>query len=221
MGGGPGGPVSYRIYVDSGVVFMALVALAPAAPLMAPFALLYFLYIQPLLRRNLIFVYRPMFDGGGLRWPFLADMLISSLITGQVMLTVMMALKQALAPAVMAAMPIVPTLFFHWDAQKRFLRAYRDAALVQTGVLDMWDENEETSAERREEFRRFLVDAHRAAYIPACMIGNASAALTREPAIVVPRETDVCYEERQTRRSLHQQGVSTRRISSKVYTQVV
>jgi hypothetical protein len=68
-GGGPGGPVPYRIYVDSGVVFLCIVALAPACPLIAPAGLVYFLVISPMLRWLLVFVYRPDFDGGGGRWP--------------------------------------------------------------------------------------------------------------------------------------------------------
>jgi hypothetical protein len=33
MGGGPGGPIPYRIYIDCGVVFVCVVALAPQSPL--------------------------------------------------------------------------------------------------------------------------------------------------------------------------------------------
>jgi len=94
-GGGPGGPTPYRIYVDSGVVLMCLLALAPASPLLAPACLIYFLVCQPLLRRNLIFMYRPKFDGGGLRFPFIFDMIISAVIIGQILLATQMGLKQA------------------------------------------------------------------------------------------------------------------------------
>mmetsp|Transcript_1760 Transcript_1760/g.2442 ORF Transcript_1760/g.2442 Transcript_1760/m.2442 type:complete len:1420 (-) Transcript_1760:1101-5360(-) len=69
-GGGPGGPVPYRIYIDSGVVLLCTFALAPASPIVAPCAFFYFLYCQPLWRRNCIFLYRPKFDSGGLKWPF-------------------------------------------------------------------------------------------------------------------------------------------------------
>ena len=67
-GGGPGGPAPYRIYVDSGVVLLCAISLAPSSPLVAPAAFFYFLYCQPLLRRNLIFMYRPKYDGGGDTW---------------------------------------------------------------------------------------------------------------------------------------------------------
>jgi hypothetical protein len=61
QGGGPGGCIPYRIYVDSGVVFMCTVSLSFACPLMAPVALAYYLVCSPLLRRNLIYVYRPRY----------------------------------------------------------------------------------------------------------------------------------------------------------------
>ena len=64
MGGGPGGHIPYRIYIDSGVVFLCVVTLSPSCPLIAPAALLYYLYCIPLWRRNCIFVYRPKFDTG-------------------------------------------------------------------------------------------------------------------------------------------------------------
>jgi len=73
-GGGPGAPVPFRVYVDSGVVLLCVHALACASPLVAFFSFLYFLFWIPMLRRNVIFVYRPKFDGGGIRWPFLFDM---------------------------------------------------------------------------------------------------------------------------------------------------
>eukprot|EP00565_Helicotheca_tamesis_P007263 CAMPEP_0185740608 /NCGR_PEP_ID=MMETSP1171-20130828/38190_1 /TAXON_ID=374046 /ORGANISM="Helicotheca tamensis, Strain CCMP826" /LENGTH=106 /DNA_ID=CAMNT_0028412499 /DNA_START=23 /DNA_END=343 /DNA_ORIENTATION=- len=44
--------------------------------------------------------------------------------------------------------------------------------------------------EKREEFRQFLIDAHKAAYIPVCIAGGATSALTAEPAVTVPNEND-------------------------------
>ena len=93
-GGGPGGPLPFRIYVDSGVVLLCLHALAPAAPLVAPFAFLYFLFASPMLRRNVIFMYRPKFDAGGIRWPFLFDMSISSMLVAQILLATVSNLQE-------------------------------------------------------------------------------------------------------------------------------
>ena len=67
-GGGPGGVVPYRIYVNTGVIFLCVVALAPLCPVLAPVAMTSFLFISPLLKWSHIFVYRPLFDAGGMRW---------------------------------------------------------------------------------------------------------------------------------------------------------
>jgi hypothetical protein len=79
------------------------------------------------------------------------DMCISGLILGEILLSVQMLLKQAAGPAV--------------AIKERYLRAFQDAALLQTSLLDGWDTSTEYSIENREEFRQFLVDAHKAAYV--------------------------------------------------------
>jgi hypothetical protein len=63
---------------------MCIAALAPACPVIAPAGMIYFIVVIPMLRWLLVFVYRPKFDGGGDKWPYLHDMVISSLILGQV-----------------------------------------------------------------------------------------------------------------------------------------
>jgi Calcium-dependent channel, 7TM region, putative phosphate len=164
-GGGPGGPVPYRIYIDSGMVFLCLQALAPVSPLVAPACFFYFLFLQPLLRRNLIFVYRPRFDGGGHRWPFIFNMCVSALIAAEILLTVQMALKQATGPTIAACLSLVPTLMFAHEMKKRYLQSFEDAALCQTSMLDGWYDAGDYSFEKREAFRQFLVDAHKASYV--------------------------------------------------------
>lgn len=195
-GGGPGGPIPYRIFVDSGVVFMCALSLAPASPLVAPACFCYFVVCQPLLRRNLIFVYRPKFDGGGFRWPFVFDMTISAMVVGTVLLAGQMGLKEAVGPAIAAAIPIFPIFMFQRETKKRFLRAFNDAALLQTSLLDGWNNMGGSSVEKREEFRRFLVDAHKAAYVPVCLAAtDTDDFLTAEPAVVVPLPSDADNEE--------------------------
>lgn len=198
QGGGAGPSLPYRIFVDSGVVFMCLVALAPASPLVSLAALIYYLYCCPLFRRNCIFVYRPKFDGGGIRWPFLSDILISSLMVSQILMCTMMFLKRATGPAITALLPIGPTVLFRLWMRRRFLRAFEDGALLQASILDNWDASQQTSMEEREEFRRFLVDAHKAAYVPICIAGAEKGkngnALTAEPAVTIPHPNDNCGE---------------------------
>lgn len=186
-GGGTGAPLPFRIYIDSGMVLLCLHALAPASPLVAVFAFLYFLFSTPMLRRNVIFMYKPKFNGGGIRWPFLFDMSISSIFVGQILLATMMALKESLVPALLAALPFLPTYLFRDAMRAKYLRAFNDVGLLQTSLLDGWDINDPESAATREARRMFLVDAHKAAYVPVCIAGTTSnAQLTAQPALVVP-----------------------------------
>jgi hypothetical protein len=188
IGGGPGGPIPYRIFVDSGVVIMCTVALAPVCPVVAPAALMYFFICEPILRRNLIFVYRPRYDDGGLRWTFLFDMIISGLVMAQILLSVQMTLKNAYGPMVVTACAVPVTVFFSYYCKNKYSVAFHDAALLQTALLDGWDKTSEMTMEEREQYRRFLVDAHKAAYIPVCIAGaDTGDYLTAEPAIIVPR----------------------------------
>jgi hypothetical protein len=198
LGGGSGGQIPYRLYIDSGVVLLCVFALGPASPLVAAAAFIYFLFSAPILRRNLIFMYRPQFDAGGVRWPFLFDMCVSCLIVGQMLLTIMMALKSALGPAIVAAIPVVPTYLYRSAINKRFRRAFEDASLLQTAALDGWDPAAELTMQDREEFRKFLVDSHKAAYVPVCIAGDDTDVLTAEPAVVVPTERDEIFADEQS-----------------------
>ena len=81
---GPGGVVPYRIYVNVGIIFLCVVAFAPISPMVAPFSMMIFLFIVPMLKWSHIFVYRPTFDAGGLRWPILHDILMVAVIVAQV-----------------------------------------------------------------------------------------------------------------------------------------
>lgn len=92
-------------------------------------------------------------------------MCITTLIVGSLLLTVQMVLKQAAGPAVCAVLVMVPTFMFQKEMKTRFLRSFEDAALLQTSLLDGWDNSLDYSFEKRQEFRQFLVDAHKAAYV--------------------------------------------------------
>lgn len=132
---GSGGPVPYRIYVDSGVVMLCVFSLAPAAPMIAIAAFFYFVCSTPMLRWTMIFLYKPKFDIGGGRFPFIFDMCISGIIVGQTLLIAMMTQKRALGPAFGAFMPMFPTIAYRYILRRRYLRAFSDAALLQTSLL--------------------------------------------------------------------------------------
>jgi hypothetical protein len=96
----------------------------------------------------------------------------------------MMLLKQAHLPALMAGLAIIPTINFSHSTKKRFLRQYKDTGLLQTSQLDVWDSKRFSTWEKREEFRKWLVDGHKASFIPICLAGEDSN-LTWEPAAVL------------------------------------
>jgi hypothetical protein len=52
--------------------------------MVAPFSMMIFLFIVPMLKWSHIFVYRPTFDAGGMRWPILHDILMIAVIVAQV-----------------------------------------------------------------------------------------------------------------------------------------
>jgi hypothetical protein len=83
----------------------------------------------------------------------------------------------------------IPTIYFGHVVQERFGRSYKDAALLQTSRLDGWLDVH--SKKEREEYRQWLVDCHKASYVPVCLLGGKSSLLTSEPAVVIPRESDV------------------------------
>jgi hypothetical protein len=190
QGGGSGGAIPFRIYVDSGVVMTCLLALAPASPLIAIAVFFYFLFSVPMLRWILIFLHKPKFDIGGARFPFIFDMCVSGMVLGQLLLGTMLVIRKAFGPAVVAFIPLIPTIFYRWILLNRYLKAFSDVALLQTSLLDGWDTNEISSALKREEFRQFLVDCHKAAYVPVCIASEEATVITCEPAVVVPLETD-------------------------------
>ena len=84
---------------------------------------------------------------------------------GAILLTVQFALKQAAGPAAASALVMVPMFMFQKEVKARFLRSFEDAALLQTSLLDGWDNSLDYTMEKREEYRQFLVDAHKAAYV--------------------------------------------------------
>ena len=92
-----------------------------------------------------------------------------------------MVLKQAPGPSILAGISIVPTYFFNTIANERFLRAYQDAGLLQTSRLDGWD-GDIPSSRHREEYRNWLVDCHKASYVPVCLAGVDNF-LTAEPSV--------------------------------------
>jgi hypothetical protein len=138
-----------------GRCMLCLFGLAPASPLVTAAAFFYFLICTPTLRWTMIFLCKPKFDMGGCRFKFIFDMCVSGMVVGQILLVAMMSSKRAAVPALLAALPLIPTIAFRYSTRRRYLKAFSDVALLQSSLLDGWDTNEETSPEeKRQEFRR-------------------------------------------------------------------
>ena len=73
-----------------------------------------------------------------------------------------MILKKAYGPAALAGVSVAPIFFFNQIAKERFQSCYQDAGLLQTSNMDGWDFSVPTSQSSREEFRKWLVDCHKA-----------------------------------------------------------
>ena len=58
MGGGAGGDLPYRAYIDAGTTFLCTVALSFASPLVAPVTLAFFLMSEPIWRQLLLYTVR-------------------------------------------------------------------------------------------------------------------------------------------------------------------
>ncbi|KAG7373736.1 protein of unknown function DUF221-domain containing protein [Nitzschia inconspicua] len=191
-GGGPGPPAPYRIFVDSGVVFMCIASLSPACPLIVPAAMIYFFVVQPILRWLLIFrPFSPFLHStmvGGGKWPQLHQIIISALILGQILMAVTVSLMAAYWEGIFIGCCAIPTYLFHLWTLDQFYRPYHDCALIQTSRLGSWQDC--NSVKKREEYRNWLVDSHKASYVPLCLLGTQKNLLTAETAVVVPKESD-------------------------------
>lgn len=84
----------------------------------------------------------------------------------------------------------IPTLIFNAIVRETFTRPFKDACLRFTGKIYKRAYKEEEGPDPwqdREEFRRWLVDCHKASYLPTCLSGGGKNLVTAEPAIVVPK----------------------------------
>jgi len=193
QGGGMGGPLPFRVYVDSSVVLLCAITFSIVSPLVVPFALIYFATTIPLWRRQLLLVYRPMFDAGGMRWPFLFMAAMSALYLSIVLIAAILLLKNMFTPSIIAILAIIPAIDFHLSCNKRFKKAYSDIGLMQAGLINESDKKRGVlnslsfdleKFHEKENFRQWIVDAHLSAFIPVCMSDNKQLVdtLTAAPA---------------------------------------
>jgi len=158
-------------------------------PLQGIFACLYFIWVSPMIRFLLVFAYRPRFDGGGDKWPKLHHIIITSLLLGQLITSFVLLLKLNIIEGLIILFCIIPTLLYNGIIKEKYFRPYKDAALLQTGRLH-YNSSKSYSWQEREEMRRWLVDCHKASYVPTCLSGGEINLLTAEPAVTETTEDE-------------------------------
>ena len=178
---------------------MCITSLAPTCPLIAPAALLFYVVSIPMLRWMQIFVFRPKYDGGGNLLPVLHEILISSLILGQILMGTGLYLKECFIFGSVVFLMTLPTYLFGFWTKEKFKRPYRDAGLWQASKLDEISRN--GTIEEREKYRRWLVDCHKASFVPICLAGGEDF-LTYQPASVVPIDRDLLKKRRSASKSV-------------------
>jgi len=141
-----------------------------------------------MLRWLLVFGYRPTFDGGGDKWPYLHHMIITSLLLGQLITGATLFTKGNALEGLTILFLMIPTLVYNNIIFEKFNRPFQDAALLQS--CRMYSGTDDPTAKtrswlQREEYRRWLVDCHKASYLPTCLSGAETNLLTTEPAMVL------------------------------------
>lgn len=121
------------------------------------------------------------------RWVQICAWLLQIL---QVLLSAILFLKYAYWAALAVFIAIWPTYYWGGRLKHDFERQYLDAGLLQTSKLDGWDTESSTSRTQREEYRRWLVDCHKASYVPVCL-ATSDCIITSEPCAVIPNSRDV------------------------------
>ena len=101
-------------------------------------------------------------------------------------------MKKAFLVGIICILSIIPTWTFKSVCKDTFEQSYSDAALLQTSELDGWNVDDETTMTERERYRKWVVDCHKASYVPVCVNAEDNF-LTSEPAVVIPtdREQDI------------------------------
>ena len=113
-------------------------------------------------------------------------MVIDSIgILPQILLSLSFLLKNAYLLAIMSLISIIFTVTFKNVCRDTFEQSYNDAALLQTSELDGWKVGKEMPFLERERYRKWVVDCHKASYVPVC-VNAEDDYLTSEPAVVIP-----------------------------------
>lgn len=105
------------------LVFSLALIYSVNAPLMVPFAALYFAMAYIVYAYQLIFVYRTHFETNGQFWPLAFSRMVAGMFIWQVMMIGLLSLKKGFAQSpLLLPLPVI-TLLFYRECHGRYLRA--------------------------------------------------------------------------------------------------
>jgi hypothetical protein len=174
------GPLQYGTQVPNALLVALLgMVYAPIAPILLPFAALFFVIGAPVWRYQVLFVYTRVYESNGAWWPHIANRLLASLVVGHATLAAVFALKltgavpppgQRLSTALLAGPALLPlpvtVAYFARHYRRRFGSVFKRIPL--SCAAEMGDSESGLAFER--------------AYIAPCM---------RPPAELEEAEPDV------------------------------
>ena len=102
--------------------FVIAVTFACIAPIILPFAVLYFLSAFLCAKYQYMYYFNTAFETGGQFWPAVHLCLMWALFVGQLVFTVLLGIKKTIAAAVISAPLIVAPYIWHRLVKKAFLR---------------------------------------------------------------------------------------------------
>ena len=120
--------------------FIIAVTFAVVAPIVLPFAALYFLSAFICYKYQYIYYYNTAFETGGQFWPNVHLCLIWSIFVGQLVFTILLGIKKSIAAAVISAPLIVAPWLWHYFVKKAY---YRRTQLLPLDIAVHIDSNRE------------------------------------------------------------------------------
>lgn len=123
-------------FTDAFLVMLVTLTFAPIAPLTCYFTGLYFFVADVVYRRQVLFVYKPMFFALGAYWPRMYKFLIVALVVAQLTLIGLLSLKNAPAQIVLVVGLITVVLLFNHYMMLLFPRVAKHLSVTECARLD-------------------------------------------------------------------------------------
>ena len=102
--------------------FIITITFSILAPIVLPFAVLYYAFAYVSFKHQYLYVYNTAFETGGAFWPVICRKLAWCMFSGQIVFTALLGIKKAPAPAAISAPLIILPFLFIWVVERRFLR---------------------------------------------------------------------------------------------------